>query len=838
MRYFLDDFVRSLSPDGSRRATFMLADAKIEKEQFAAIEQKLNNNIALGKLQLAPLRNSDVASGSSITECFREMDLLVGDIFGRSNSISLLLDNYVDVLAADIKALEDELAALEKSVQNYAFLISDNGAFDYAFLEPFSDERGRDVEMTRIPDRNGRVFDVSDYANIDTNSGVLDMSAYNYKQLPIANVTILKSNIATLLSNADFSTLKNIVQPRIDNGWKVAAKSPSLITGQMEGYEENSTGDINGAQFILEFTLAAPVPIDTITVVPFSDWGLMLSEIRTYKDGDDSTYEKVWDQPTNITGPINVNFRMSVVSRFRLYVRQPTYRRVMDRAYAAEAQNKMIFDELINKNTMPDDKGSASQIKPLTGSKSSRGWWDQRMLMYLEDRNKLNRKNSPFATSIPRADYRKNWGSFSFRKNGLDKSSYEENIKAWSNKDWATTLVHDVLKDISNSEIVWANVLNGQQMVKAAGAGSSASIRTSRDHTDPVMAPTVEGTQRVGEGSTSMPYVYKLGIRNVFIGISQMRDRAVFVSKRFEAPGDIGAVRIKSDYTNVRVTDVDKDTDRITSIEFSVSNVSKPVSEGDWYPILPVDTTEVIGERLYPDTDGLCKLRFTAKIDAPIKVYINGYHKKEYEINKIARRKDSPKGLSYDALTIPVHDYASADIITVDYTPSHDFTTLEFTPLDPSKAPPLVSSFDADGAGEGYDDSANQLVVTLKHSPYIDYVQVDSATYNSTTGLSGYSPIVVRFEDGTVAYNLTNYKDGTQSVLDSSSANYQFIHSGKTLMFNKIVSSPFRVFYQFQPSDVRVRVVLRCNSRDYATPRVDYYQIKAKTKKADAKRNL
>jgi hypothetical protein len=255
-------------------------------------------------------------------------------------------------------------------------------------------------------------------------------------------------------------------------------------------------------------------------------------------------------------------------------------------------------------------------------------------------------------------------------------------------------------------------------------------------------------------------------------------------------------------------------------------------------PILPIDTTEIVGERLFPDTDGLCKLRFTAKIDAPIKVYINGYHKKEYEINKIARRKDSQKGLSFDALMIPVHDYGSSDIITVDYTPSRDFTTLEFTPLDPSKAPPLVSSFDADGAGEGYEDSGNQLIVALKHSPYIDYTQVDAATYSSTTGLSGYSPIVVRFEDGTVAYNLTNYKDGTQAVLDSGNANYQFIHSGKNLMFNKIVSSPFRVFYQFQPSDVRVRVVLRCNSTEYATPRVDYYQIKAKTKKADAKRNL
>lgn len=844
MKYFLDDFIATMGRDGGDRAAFILAAAKVEKEDFETIKNSLDKNLALGKVELSDVASADLVSGSSLEAKFRDLDLTMSEIFARSNNISLLLDNYVGVLSADIKALEDELAAIEKNVNNYAFLIADNGAFDYAYLEGFSDERGRELELEEIPDRANRNFSVADWATVNTVSGELTMTDFGAgsHRWPISDVRIAKSNVSALLSGKDIQTLKNMVEPRPDNGWKLSIKSPALITGTLEGFRDDSNDPTpsTGLKIALEFTLAGPAPCDTITILPFTDWDFHLEEIRVYSSDDDSTYSQVLQTQRSVNGAITISFPTVVATRFRIYATQPTYRRAFTRPLSAEDRNKQMFEEMDAKNIIPNDKHKPNQVTPLSGSKSSYGWWDQRMFMFLEDKNKRRKEGTPFSVGIPKADYRKNWGSFSYRSNRLERKAFEANRSAWASEDWATRLVEDVVKDIANAEGLWGTVLNSPKQVKPAGGVSADELRTDRDHNMPFTSSSVDAktVQPIGEGISSMPYIYKMGIRHIEIGQSTTKDRAVFLSRRMDAPGDIGTVRIKSDYTNQMVTDTDRDSDRITSVEFSVTPVAKPLAESDWIPILPIDTSEIIAERLFPDASGKCILRFSAKIDAPIRVYINGYQKKNYDIKDIARRKDTRNGQSYDALTIPVSDYTSNDILTVDYTPSHDFTTIDFPPLDPLASPPLVSSYDDDGAGEGFLSSSGQLVVNVRHSPYIDYKQVATATYDADHGLSGYSPLTVRFDDGTIAYNLTNYKGGTQTVLNPGSDDYQYLQSGKSLMFNKIITKPFRVYYQFQPSDVRVRIVLRCNYNSFASPRVDFFQLKAKTKKPDAKRKL
>lgn len=839
MKYFLDDYIATLSPSGAKKAAYLLANAKIEKEQFKAIEAKLADGLNLGKIQLAQYRTAEIVSGSAMTEMFREMDLSITDVFNRANDISLLLDNYKDVLSTDIKALEDELMVLEKAIDNYAFLIADNGAFDYAFLESFSDERGRETEFEKIPDRAGLEFTQSDWATIDTATGTL-ISTSDYAQTwPISTTKIVKTNVSTLLSDTDIATLDNIIKPSLDTGWKVSLKSPTLIQGRLQEFED-SEANTTGPQFVLEFTLASPSPADTIKIVPFAEWGLTLTEVRTFKDEDDSVYQRVWSDNVDVVQPYSVHFPRSVVSRFRLYFKQPTYRRGLERPVAVEDRNKKIFDEMIKKNITPAEIAPINKDTPSVGSRSPNGAYDQRVIMYLDDKIKRKKTDTPFSTSRPRTDYRKNWGAFSYRSMHLERRSFQDDRKIWANQDWATQLVGDVVRSIANSEAIWGNVLNSQHQVKPAWAPSATSVRPDQDHTVPRTSASQDphAVQGLGEGEVSLPYSYKLGMRSVLIGLATPNERSVFVSRRLDAPGSVGSVRIKSAYINQNLLDTDKDSARVTSIEYSVSNLSKPIREADWTAILPIDATIVEGERLFPDSFGLCRLRFTAKTDAPIKIYINGYFQADYDITQMARRSNNGQGLAYESISIPLDHFTSTDILTVDYTPSRDYSTIEFPPADPTAAPPLVSIYDSDGAGEGYVDSGNQLVIYTSQNPYIDYRQVATSTYSTTLGLSSYSPIVVKFTDGTIATNLTNYKDGVQTLLDPSNEKYQYIQSGNTLMFNKVVTTPFRVFYQFQPSDIRVRVVLRCNHTEFVTPRVDFYQLKAKTIKADAKRKL
>ena len=87
------------------------------------------------------------------------------------------------------------------------------------------------------------------------------------------------------------------------------------------------------------------------------------------------------------------------------------------------------------------------------------------------------------------------------------------------------------------------------------------------------------------------------------------------------------------------------------------------------------------------------------------------------------------------------------------------------------------------------------------------------------------------------AINLTNYTNSVQANLDSDSSSYQYIQSGNYIKFNKAVAKNFRVYYNYFPSNFRVRVILRSNTAENVSPKVDFFQVKTKTRKPDAQRD-
>ena len=864
MRLFLDDFIRAQTPTGRARAATLLASAKVNKAQLQEIANKLINEVQTGAITLPiPLPYDDLR-GELIRGVLADIEINHDEIFAGSNNVSAVLDSLFGILSADIKSLEEELSAVEKSVDNYAFLLSDHGAYDYAYLESFNDERGMDLSLSVLPDRGSRDFSLKDLAYVDTASGTLVISGNDIRRWPISNVSIVGTNVSTLIPESSYANLDNIVQANSATGWSASVTAPSVLTSNIEGWKESGVAiknddvldgtDLAGLKFVLEFTLPGPQSCDTLTIDPMSDWDFIVSEILLYpSSNDDNVYYSPLSGPMTIDRSKIISFPTQTVSKFRLYVRQATYKRQFDRSLDTEARNKKVFDELVFKNVIPPSPTKKKQNNdnlPEVGPFSSYGWWDQRMLLWLKDRQDPEKQGSPYAVSIPKADYRKNWGAFSQRSNRLERRTFEAARSGWDNNDWVTRIVQDVILSIAGSENIWSSVLNTTKQVKPSWDATSNNLRQDRLNrgvsTEVSSDPGKVKNMGQDFAPVKLPYKYKLGIKNVSIGTVYPSDRAVFISKRLEAPGEIGEVRLKTSDNNVSVADTNRDTPQVTSVEYSVSNLSNPTKENNWIPILPVDSSDVVGEKLIPDVTGKCILRFPAKIDAPMQVYING--KKLIadgtESNTSIRLKMSDVVILNEtnqniyAVKIPLSMIASRDILTIDYVPSRDFTTISFTDANTDGKPPLASAYDDDGAGEGFDDSGGQLVIDLAHNPFVDPESVASATYNATTGLDGYSPIVLKFDDGTIAYNLTNYKGGTQTALDSDSDDYQFIHTGNTLMFNKLVSKAFRVFYQFQPSDVRVRVVLRSNYTSYVSPSVDFFQLKAKTKKADVGRGI
>lgn len=864
MRLFLDDFIRAQTPTGRARAATLLASAKVNKAQLQEIANRLINEVQTGAITLPiPLPYDDLR-GELIRGVLADAEINHDQIFAGSNNVSAMLDSLFGILSADIKSLEEELSAIEKSIDNYAFLLSDHGAYDYAYLEPFNDERGMDLSLSVWPDRGSRDFSLKDLAYVDTPSGTLVISGNDIHRWPISNVSIIGTNVSTLIPESSYSTLDNMIQENSANGWSTSISSPSILASNIEGYKESGVAiknddildgtDLAGLKFVLEFTLPGPQSCDTLTIDPMSDWDFVVSEILLYPSvNDDNVYYSPLNGAVTIDRSKIIAFPTQTVAKFRLYVRQATYKRQFDRSLDTEARNKKVFDELLFKNIIPPVSAKKKQNNdnlPETGPFSSYGWWDQRMLLWLKDQKDPEKQGSPYAVSIPRADYRKNWGAFSQRSNRLERRTFDVARSGWDNNDWVTRIVQDVIVSIAGSENIWGSVLNTVKQVKPAWDNTANNLRQDRMNrgvnTEVSQDPIKVKDMGQDSSPVKLPYKYKLGIKNVSIGTVYPNDRAVFISKRLEAPGEIGEVRLKASDSNVFISSTDRDTSRVTSVEYSVSNISNPIKENNWIPILPVDSEEILGEKLIPDVTGKCILRFTAKIDAPMQIYVNG--KKLIadgtESNTSIRLKMSDvivlneTNQNIIAVKIPLSMITSRDVFTIDYVPSRDFTTISFADANTDGKPPLASAYDDEGAGEGFNDSGGQLVIDLAHNPFVDAARVADATYSANTGLEGYSPIVLQFDDGTLAYNLTNYKGGTQTALDSDSDDYQYIHTGNTLMFNKLVNKSFRVFYQFQPSDVRVRVVLRSNYLSYVTPSVDFFQLKAKTKKADVGRGI
>ncbi len=171
-----------------------------------------------------------------------------------------------------------------------------------------------------------------------------------------------------------------------------------------------------------------------------------------------------------------------------------------------------------------------------------------------------------------------------------------------------------------------------------------------------------------------------------------------------------------------------------------------------------------------------------------------------------------------------------SDIFTCDYVPAFEADVVNFENLG-GRTVSTATARTGDEIGEVVSNAFGQLSINLQYVPWIDSNKVKLATYSPISGLQGYQPILVKFNNGSIAYNFTNYKDGTTIPLDSDSDNYQFVQNGTSLLFNKPLIESFKVYYQYIPCNVRFRVVLRCNYNTFISPKVDYVHLKAKTRK-------
>lgn len=795
MRPFLSNFITTLSGHRQARVGAILDDARVNKEQLDNIAVQLFSRFGAFTPMILTNENADSRNNStSFLGNFQDVTVRLRDLFAMTNLVSLLLDSHQGTLSSDVKAIEDELISLEKLALNYAFLLGDGKAYDYAFLEPFNDEGGRDSLAFNMPDRAGQSFTNVETAVILPDQGVLVLPEQT-RNHGISG-TILKGN--TTASMQEETPFRNLYTANSSSGW-----SASIHTGGPITYSLPEANGRKGAQLLLEFNLSQPAASSQIRLAPLADFGLEVLQVSVYPNDNDNTGTDILaqDEVRVLSQPITVHFPMQVVSRFHVLLNQPTYDRRSMAENKSEADTNKMLAEAKQRNA--GDRTSGAQLSVDT-FRSVRLASLARQLRNMEDV-----RYSTFSQSAPmpvdsggplQSDY-----LLRTLRHGVGDSD------AWSPHSTAA----DAFQRMTIQRIPELRAY------MSGGWSENASIANPNPQDPSVITPPPAPVSppQVNE------YRYRIGLANVAIGVDSPGFKGYFVSKPLDAPGDVGTVRMKTSELNYVLPPGQRDQPQMTSVEYSVSNRSNPRFESDWIPILPADATIVEGERFLPDSTGRGYFRFPASPSGTINLYRNGKSvplSPELYLQGVGN-------LHVIGIGLGTGQYGTDDILTVSYTPEGDPTTISFEAAGFTNDLPLVATFDSDGAGEGYPSTFGRNEIDLLHTPYVDARQIATSYYTPLAGHIPYQPISVKLAVG-VAINLTNYGSGPQGVLPPAASGYYYLHAGRTLIFNQPVDN-FRIFYQYLQNAVRFRGVLRVNDKQFVSPSVDFVHMKAKTRR-------
>lgn len=790
MDQYVDEYIPLLSGSGKRKALDILLEARVSQTNVEAL---VNNLIVKSDLRSLILRKDDFLSkisAENINSSFNNVFFEFADLYQRSNQIATITASYAEILNSEISSLNKEIDVIEKSIRNYAFLLSDAKAYNHSFLEPFSDTAFMDDVDFAMTDRSGTEYQSLEKASVNTTDGTLVISGDLRRSFSLI-ADVVSSNFT--ITNDDEEQLNNISDSVSKNdaaAWQLVAKSPiplSLIPTEFEGIDGSEKG---GALMVVDYELSQSAPCDTLSIDPVVGDNFELLQAIVYYSDDIGSTKNLLLAPKNIDQKTSLYFELKPIKKIRCFFRQGLYVRKHTTRLGLGTPNRPIVNQAIR------------NLSHNTG----------RRIIY-EDMQGSSKKN--LSGRVSRF-------SFDVASDGTVAANRLGNFGR-SNKDKSP---ESILADTAASN----SATNGMSLFDMELADNAGRADVSEDYrpVDEDARITNSRSLLAAADASMLQYEYTFGIKKVSIGSSVDKTRSIYISKKLPAPGDTGEVRLNAGY--IDSVDPSLDNPYITSVEFSVTNVSRPDKETDWIPILPSGQTQIESERLFFSNTGYSEFRFKPSYEDNVLIYKNGL---SFNLEKYGKFIMNNLNEIIGLYINPIY-YTSRDIFTCYYAPIGDSSLVNFEAAG-FDVPPLVSAYDVDGPGEGFNSTSNQTSIRISNEPFIDYAQAKSVDYSATYGMISYSPITIRLEDGTLAYNLTNYvSPQEQAQLEADSQNITFLHSGNNIIFNRPQADKFRVYYQYLPSTVRVRVILRTNSKQFATPKVDFYQIKSKIRLANS----
>lgn len=822
MNMFLRNFIDTLTTRQSENVSQVLQDAVVGKDQIGTIAQRLNNFSGFQALTIGQEKFGNGISSEKIRLNFRDLSMHVAELFTIANIVSILLESSNAILSAEVKAIEDELSAMEKLANNYAFLQSEGGAFNYSYLESFSDELMRENFDFQLTDRSGGEFRAIEQAKVDVSEGVLTLiEKEQISPIPI-KANFLESNVMPFITSNE--SVDKSVDSNSSIGWRMTVRTPKPIRSSLNAIAGRTSA---GAQANLEIILAQPSPVSSIHLSPLADQSIEVVRILAFESAEDQSGKDILNSSISLNSSFTFNFPIMNVQRFQIFLNQTAYKQSIDTSENQERKYRSLYESVLKR---PKMKGSHSKL---------------RSYLHIKDIMKNDKLNvlTKHYQSLPKIDVP--WGSIKFSdiQKSFQFNHNGTNLRGWDNSNVFEKRIWELAWSVNRSWMhpIVSSDVNWQRKGRELGRGiiDDPVLKSDRQL---MSAPLKD----IDSSIIARNYKYTLGLRSIVVGLRRTVDnqysfKGVHVSKPLPTSGDIVELRLKTAENVFRLADSDRESDVITSIEYSVSNVARPDKEEHWIPILPIGQNHIEAERVFINDAGHALFRFPASRSGSIALYRDGYRVSLDVEESIIY---SPNYQHIIGLRIPNSANNSSSIFTVSYTPAGDPSTINFASRGFSDVP-AVSAHDASGGGELFSRTGDRFTVTLNNYPYIDYDQVSSSSYSSLTGLSPYQPVSVQMNSGVTAINLTNYKALNEEPasaevvsLPSAESGIYFYQSGNVLIFNQELTSPFRVYYQYLESTVRVRTILRVNSTKFISPKVDFWHLKGKTRRPDLRVEL
>lgn len=640
-----------------------------EKNAEEIIDDFKNNALrAVSK----PLYQGEKTNSELFNRQFEDVLTDLIKLFTLANKTSSLISSNNYLYDSFIESLKNNLKKIENKIEAYSYIANNDEGFAEVKFENFNnkesfEEMNDETKMLFANPKDDKIFSSDFIAEINKYSDSLTLSPIG-KIAPEAPLVEMDNQVGKYLKVENgLYPLENIIKnDNPENVW-----SESILTDRP--FEVEMEEEKEGAVFKFRIIFEKPMPINNISIDPFSKFPLKIIKINTYQNAED--YMK------------GEEFAYPILS--------DSYESFFDPKYVDDAEtlefstrNIQVVEFVVNQEHYEYEQFSIKE--------SDKNDINIAEKMYESKHTVLNLEESS--------------------NESLLELDYSNNSILWNYlKDMVGNFFKEL--DVNNKNKVIGNILNSVNSIIPELSSKKFN-------------PLSDSTAKEKEKIVSMnKYSYQYGFKNIEPSYKEYLDRAIYVSKPYNFITNIKEVAIEIDDVNQKLYHEDSE-EFSTSVEYYITNLKNPSPRrATWYPILPINydykdingNPKIKSERLFSldGEDFKAKIRFPAKPET-IEVFKDGVEIDSDEI--IYSEVSSQNSLLTDnivTLTNELNSIYNNSIYTINYTVKDGFDP---TILDLEDSVPPVDFIDSDGnEGELFnisDYSDNRI--RLKYHPFID----------------------------------------------------------------------------------------------------------------------